>query len=265
MVEVIRLTKRFLDREFTDITSITDFEGEYISILTVEEIHKLKIYKQSSDDLRHEIEKAFWSAEDFYFCNGSIWLILGCIDYAQSDDYSRFDSQKLSEFKSCSECFKILFEDQIDDWVRRALLTKGDYLMDHGCSTILNKSRLKFSFIFKHEKWQKRLSSENVDIIMPYKELIKDFEKRWTEDTTEDTTIKRRTVLEQIIDCSQITEEDWRYYFIKKCEPLKRCGRKMICEEDEGGDWRTIVLLKTNKVRKDSDWEYLGKVIENCD
>jgi uncharacterized protein with ParB-like and HNH nuclease domain len=268
IVEVILLTKSFLDAEYTDITEITNFEGKYKSILTDEEIHKLKIYKQNSGDLRLQIEDAFWSAEDFHFCGGSIWLIWKCIDY----DCSHFDSQKLEKFEFYSKYFNILFEDQryvdddVDNLVRRALLTKGNYIIYDGYSAISNKSRQRFSFISKkNPKWKEHLSSKSVDIT-PYKELIEDFGERWakdtTEDTTDDTTIrnKRKAVLEQIIASpwsTKVTDKDWEYHFIKEPKYLKFCAQQMICEKDEGGDFGKLVLLRKNKVRSDNDWKYL--------
>jgi hypothetical protein len=215
IVNVILLTNLFLERGFTDIANITYFVKNYKMILSDEEIVKLSIYKQSSDDLRKEIEDAFWEAEDYKFCDGKISFVLDCIDF---EDISTFDAQKLSDFKDCFNNFKTLF-DNPTDLLRRALLTKGDYTVWEGYSTSLKRNR--FSFINRDKSWKEQLSSNNKEL---YKSLIKDFgDRKKTNNklTTDD-------ILNQIITdfLNNKTEKNWIYYFVKEESLLKDCKEK---------------------------------------
>jgi uncharacterized protein with ParB-like and HNH nuclease domain len=244
VVDVIHLTNRFLEKGFKDITEITYFADKYKNILSDEEVKKLKIYKQSSNDLRSEIECAFWEAEDFKFCDGKVWLIWECINYGQGGDYSCFDSQNLSEFKDCFDSFKILF-DNPTDLVRRALLTKGVYLIRDGYSTFLKSPR--YSFIKEEKRWKESLSSR--EGITPYKLLIKDFKEK------KKKINDGNKILEEIIDDFLRTAAvgQWRYYFVKNPFILEYCEKKMICVENEYDyNIENIVLLKSNKVTENN-------------
>jgi len=215
IVNVILLTNLFLERGFTDIANITNFVKNYKTILSDEEVVKLSIYKQSSDDLRKEIENAFWEAEDYKFCDGKISFILDCIDF---EDTSAFDAQKLSDFKDCFNNFKALF-DNPTDLFRRALLTKGDYTVWEGYATSLERNR--FSFINEDKRWKEQLSSNNKEL---YKSLIKDFGNR----KKTNNTLTTDDILNQIITdfLNNKTEENWIYYFVKEESLLKDCESK---------------------------------------
>jgi len=253
LVEVILLTGLFLEKEYTDITDITVFADKYKNILTDEEIAKLSIYRQSSDDLRKEMEDAFWQAEDFKYCNGKISLIWDCIDFDGSD-LSAFDKKKLSEFKDCFDNFRALFE-KPEDILRRALLTKGDYLVDEGYTKYLEKRR--YSFLIKNEEWKEQLTSN--DRIKIYKSLIKDFGNR----RKADNSAKTEDILNKIItDFLEIKKEkDWIYYFVKYPVLLDCCGDKKICGKDEN-DVGNIKLLNKTRVKDEKDYTFLKDKIK---
>ena len=245
IVDVILLTNLFLEKGFTDITNITIFETDFKNILSEEEIVKLSIYKQSSDDLRNEIENAFWEAEDYKFCDGKISLIWNCIDFDKSD-ISTFDSQKLSDFKDCFDNFKKLF-DNPTDLVRRALLTKGDYKVQDGYSSFLGQVR--YSFINEDERWKEQLSSN--EKMKLYISLIKDFGDR----KKINDTLTKDDILNQIITdfWNNKTDKDWLYYFVKDGSLLHYCQEKKICWSD---NVESIVLLKSTKVMT-NNWSRL--------
>lgn len=236
IIDVIHLSNSFLKKEFTDITSIINFEENYKNILTDEEITKLSIYKQSSDDLRQKIENTFWIAEDYKFCDGTIWLIWDCISFDKSN-ISSFDSKKLSDFEYCFENLKTLF-DNPTDLVRRSLLTKGDYSVYDGYSTSLEQRR--YSFINEETRWKEQLSSKEKSRI--YKLLINDYgSRRKVEKLTKDE------ILNQIIldFLKNKTEKDWIYYFVKEPSILSYCRDKKMCWNDK---IENIALLETTKV-----------------
>jgi uncharacterized protein with ParB-like and HNH nuclease domain len=257
LVEIILLTDNFLEKNYTDITDIAVFADNFKSIITNEEKDKLSIYKQNPGDFRKEIEKAFWQAEDFKFCDGKIELIWDCIDFNRAD-ISSFDNNKLSEFKDCFDNFKALF-DKPTDWVRRALLTKGDYLVKDGYSNFLDQNR--YSFIYEHtgkNSWKEQLTSNEKIII--YKSLIKDFGKRKKDDNSAETN----DILKQIINdfLSEKNEKDWIYYFIKIPDFLDYCKEKRICGKDEDGI-ENITLLTNKRVANENFCKPLIEMIED--
>jgi len=238
MVNVILLTELFLKREFTDIANITNFARNYKIILSDEEVIKLSIYKQSPDDLRKEIENAFWEAEDYKFCDGKISLIWDFIDF---NDISTFDTQKLSDFKECFNNFKTLF-DNPTDLLRRALLTKGDYTIWVGYSKPLQRN--KYSFINEEKGWKEQLSPNNHRIGI-YKSLIKDFGDR----KKINNTLTTDDILNQIITdfLNNKTEEDWVYHIVKDESILKNCKEEkllMYHEKDTSPDFPLKIVMQ---------------------
>jgi len=249
VVDIIRLSNLFFENGFTDITNITDFSEDYKGILTDEEVAKLSIYKQSSDDLREKIEIAFWRAENYKFCDGTVALIWDCINFDKSD-LSSFDIEKLSDFNNCLNNFIALF-DNPTDLVRRALLTKGDYLVYDGYSTSLEQHR--FSFINEPNRWKQQLYSKEKTKL--YKSLIKDFgNRKKVGNATKDD------ILNQIITdfLATKTEKDWIYYFVKEPKLLLYCGEKKICWNDNIED---IALLESTKVMN-NNWDWLKNKVK---
>jgi len=256
LVDVIILTELFLAEKYTDITDILVFADNFKSILTDEEKDKLSIYKQNPGDFRKEIEHAFWQAEDFKFCAGKIGLIWDCMDFDRSK-LSAFDMNKLSEFIDCFDNFKTLFDKPTDE-LRRALLTKGDYLVYDGYSYYLDQHR--YSFIKEQtgkNSWKEQLTSD--EKIKIYKSLIIDFGNR----KKADNSLKTNDILNQIINdfINEKTEKDWIYYFIKMPALLGWCDEKRICGKDTG-DIGEINLLKTIKVPNDNFYCPLEKMIK---
>ncbi|MGL4908980.1 MAG: DUF262 domain-containing protein [Bacteroidales bacterium] len=244
LADIIILSNNFLESNFTDIVDIITFSNEYKSILTQEEIAKLAIYKQSTDDLRANIEKTFWEVEDYKLCDGEIKVIWECIDFDLSD-LSLFDDSKLSEFEFCFNCVKMLF-DNPTDLVRRALLTKGDFTVWDGYSTSLEKNR--YSLINEEKRWKEQISSNKKKHI--YKSLITDFGKR----KKGNNDISKEDILNQIITdfLNSDPNIDWTYYFIKEPKLLSYCTHKKICWSD---DFKEIALLQvTNVVGNNWDW-----------
>ena len=248
-VDIVRLSNLFFENGFTDITNITDFAENYKGILTDEEVAKLSIYKQSSDDLRQKIEIAFWRAENYKFCDGTVALIWDCINFDKTD-LSSFDIERLSDFNDCLNNFIALF-DNPTDLVRRALLTKGDYLVYDGYSTSLEQDR--YSFINEEWRWKEQLYSKEKTKL--YKSLIKDFgNRKKVENVTKDD------ILDQIITdfLAAKIEKDWIYYFVEKPELLEYCKEKKICWDSYV---ENIALLKATKVAE-YNWRRLKDKIQ---
>lgn len=236
LIDVILLTNQFLENDFSDIVDLIRIGESFQNFLTEEEIAKLSIYKQSSDDLRHKIESSFWLAEDYKYCDGKIWLIWDSIDFDRSN-LSTFDTQKLTDFNDCFSNFKTLF-DGPTDLLRRALLTKGDYSVWDGYSTALEQHR--YSFINEESRWKEQLTTQ--EKVKPYKSLIKDYGDR----RKDNNSLKSDDILKHIISdfLNNNPEKNWIYYFIKESKLLSYCGHKKICWSE---DIKNIALLDATR------------------
>jgi len=252
VVNAVLLTNQFLEKEYTDITDIIEFSNNYKGILTDGEIAKLSIYRnhKQNEDLRLKIEYAFREVEDYKFCNGKIWLMWDCIDF-NSNNWGDFTEKTLSDFTECFDNFKSLF-DSPNDLLRRALLTKGNYMVWDGFSTSLWQDR--YSFINEDWRWKEQLTSK--DKVKYYKLLIKDYGNR----KKDDNSLGRDDILNQIIKkfLEAKTEKDWIYYFVKESSLLSYCGEKKICCSSD--DIEDIVLLQSTRVSGDNYCNVKDKV-----
>jgi uncharacterized protein with ParB-like and HNH nuclease domain len=252
LASTIGLTKLFLDANYSDIADLIELKekNSFESILTSEEISKLTIYKQSQADLRKQIETAFWSAEDFKFCDGKVWFIWHCIDYDPSQQ--SFDTQKLSDFNYCFSNFKLLF-DSPTNLLRRALLTKGDYSAYDGRTSTLEGDR--YSFINEDWRWKPQFASKGR--IEPYKLLINDFGLI----QQQNSNLTKDDILKQIISTFLTTavEKNWIYYFVKEPSVLDYCRQKLVCFQTV--DLDKIILLEARNAAQ-NNWTKLNEYIK---
>jgi len=248
----IGLTKQFLDANYSDVADLIEFQEKksYENILTIEEVSKLSIYKQSDPDLRNKIERAFWAAQDFKFCKGRIEFIWHCINYEPSKQI--FNEQKLDEFNFCFSNFKTLFESP-NDLVRRALLTKGDYKVHDGWTATFEGNR--YSFIYEDVRWEKEFS--NKVRFDSYKLLINDFGQI----KNQNINMTKDDILNQIIKTflTKTLEKNWAYYFVKEPKILEYCKQKLVCFKTN--DLNNIILLKDRKAAS-FNWERLNEFVE---
>ena len=135
--------------------------------------------------------------------------------------------------------------------VRRALLTKGNYLVWDGYSTSLEQHR--YSFIKEEKRWKEQLSS--TEKIKLYKSLIKDFGDRKKVDNATKDKILNQIITDYLADK---TEKDWIYYFVKELSLLSYCRDKKICWSD---DIEYIALLESTKV-VNNNWCWLKDKVQ---
>lgn len=251
LASTIGLTKQFLDANYSDVADLIELKDKnsFENILTSEEISKLTIYKKSQADLRKQIETAFWTAEDFKFCDGRVWFIWYCMDYDPSSQ--TFDTQKLSDFVYCFSNFKLLF-DSPNDILRRALLTKGDYSTHDGRTATLEGDR--YSFLKEDWRWKHQLASKGR--IEPYKLLLIDFGLI----KKQNSNLSKDEILKQIISTflTTATEKNWIYYFVKESCILTYCGQKLVCFQT--GNLDKIILLESRNAAQ-NNWTKLNEYI----
>lgn len=146
-------------------------------------------------------------------------------------DFAKDDVEKFKEYyKKFDDIFK---EDKESFLFQRALLTKGDYLVESGygdggeyfgfCNFNNDSSR------DKDDNWRSLFFDKKKSQIL--KELLKD---------------KRN--LEKIID--DFDKTDWRYYFIKYPQILKYCGKFFIHKNGE------MIRVLTKTVTRSYHVEY---------
>jgi len=250
VVNAIRITVEFLDRGYSDVTNLINFAEKYDSLLTREELAKLKIFKNNSD-IREDIENSFWNAEDDYFCSGSLAFLFRCMKYDISDN--TFSRDKLELFDAVFLGFSTLLKNR-DDLLRRALLTKGDYKVERSYSTTYEVK--KYSFLYNIEDWKKELAFEKSPLLNCFENLLVDYIKYW--ELNGDGT--RGAFLESIIDQYDIknSKYEWISHFIEIPEILHSCGYKLVCFGSN--DLSDIILLSGINASVGSD-EVLQEIV----
>ncbi|HHX70081.1 MAG TPA: DUF262 domain-containing protein [Gallicola sp.] len=126
IVESIQLTKQFIDDGFTDVVDLISFKEKYPRILSSEEICKLSLYKNTSDDVkRRELEETFWLAEDFKYCKGKIGHLIQMAShtndylsfkYSRSFDYNTIRTIDLNNFKEVYFAYSELIKNEDAMW-----------------------------------------------------------------------------------------------------------------------------------------------------
>jgi uncharacterized protein with ParB-like and HNH nuclease domain len=223
LINVVVLIESFLNDNHTDVVNLVNYRtnGSFANILTDEEVIKLSIYKEQIDnDVRKDIEKAFWNVEDYKFCDRKVEFIWQCIGFVPSLD--NLESFNLDKFKTYFDNLKALFNSP-DDLLRRALLTKGDYSVWDGNTTSLNGSR--HSFIAEEWRWRNQFSDTYRRNI--FKQLIIQFSQL----KISHPDSNRNKLLETIISAylNSNPAKNWVYYFIKEPSVLGYCGNKFVC------------------------------------
>ena len=243
--QCIQLTFEFLNAGLADISEIGQFRsiGKYINILTYEEIFKFKMYKNPpTETTREEVEKAFWTIEDFSITNGKILFILECMEVdVKLNQHPSFDLEKFNRF---SVHFRNLLKNPSDQ-LRRAILTFGDYTIWDGYSTNLEMHRYNFGHELKH--WREIITNQNT------KGAVLKFIRQFESDNELSSDQYSERLNKNIQDCIELGKvADWRWVFINDSTSLSFCEAKRACI---GVSW--VALLQNIKVTNSSTYEFI--------
>jgi hypothetical protein len=96
-----------------DVTRLLNYSSKLSTILSSEEIYKLKLYKLVEEDKRIELENIFWEAEDHDYMNGKIEPIFKWLKIDFSIDMSA-DFDSLQFIKLYETFLSLVSEDNID-------------------------------------------------------------------------------------------------------------------------------------------------------
>lgn len=223
LINIVILIENFLNDSHTDVVNLINYRanGSFANILTDEEAIKLSLYKRQVDnDLRKEIERAFWIVEDHKFSDRKVGFIWECIGFAPNLD--NLELFNLDKFKVYFENLKALFNSP-DDLLRRALLTKGDYSVWDGNTTSLNGSR--HSFIAEEWRWRSQFTDNYRRSI--FKQLIVQYSQLKINHPDSNRNKLLETIISTYLNSNPI--KDWLYYFIKEPNVLGYCGNKFVC------------------------------------
>lgn len=245
-IRALSLVNRLPKVGKVDVTDFLELKGEeaFATILTREEVFKLSLYKNPpTGTSREDIETAFQEAEDHALLHGRIEVIFDCmgIDFETSstEDFS------LPEFSRYLSAFKNIFENR-DDLLRRALLTKGDYLFWHGQTPTLGGVRWSFIYGGDARSWRRLL--RDFDRRSMVKALLVEYSAM-----TAGKAINPKQGLNLIIKNYLKKKRNvlsWRYNFVKHPELLHYCYEKNICYIDATP--QGIYLLKATKAMPNS-------------
>lgn len=103
-----------------DILNVLNSKKQFKSILSDEEMFKLKVLKQAGGIVRKEIEDVFWEAEDHDYLNGKIMPVFNWMEIECNN--SNVKTFPIESFRSIYKSFVSLFNDSKIDTVKLLLL-----------------------------------------------------------------------------------------------------------------------------------------------
>jgi len=235
-VNAVRLMRNFLVAGYTDVVDLIKFSdiNQFNTILTKEEVYKLTLYTYPPKNTnREELEKVIWKTEDYNLLNGQIEFILYCADIQFDDGVDGFN---IANFTFYSDLFYSLFN-KPSDLIRRALLSKGEYVIWDGYSTHLESNR--YSFGINVEEWKNILNKDdnNKGYI---KSLLQDYKTRNSGNVKDQNTILQNIIQDYLNICP--TDGNWINPFIRYESLLAYCEQKKVCYKSNSPD--KIFLLK---------------------
>jgi uncharacterized protein with ParB-like and HNH nuclease domain len=233
LVNSVNLSQEFLDNSKTDVSDLILYNHKaYDNLLTAEEIIKFKIYKTATDNAKRiKLEELFWSAEDYKLCDGRITFLWDYIDYYPNvENVGNFDIDLFEEYYNA---FRSIYN-KSDDFMRRALLTKGDYSDYDGRTSSLEGDR--YSFCNEDWRWRYLFTVKSKAHI--FKSFINDYVVRSRVALEQNSKAIFVSIIAEYLKSKR--EENWEYNIIKHEKVLSYCRQKFICFTDAG----TIYLLQ---------------------
>lgn len=114
------------------------------------------------------MEKLFWSVEEYKLCDGRVAFLWDYIDYYPTvDNVENFDIELFEEYY---EAFRSIYS-KSDDFMRRALLTKGNYRYYDDRTSSLEGDR--YSFCNEDWRWRYLFTVKSKTTI--FKSFINDY------------------------------------------------------------------------------------------
>jgi len=219
-IKAIKILLASGNDDIVELPTCTNQEKISKTILPKEERFKLNLYKNPPENESKEgLEKAFWEAEDFYLNNGKIEFVLKIIDYDISGS-NKFD---LELFLNYSKCY-IKFFTNINNLLRRALLTKGD------CWESLRSSYYGTRYTIDCKTL---IAGHNNKFVIELIKVVHKIEKIYKEKNTNE-------ILQEIITSYlESGEKKWYYSFIKYEQLLDYCKMQIIQRKED-----SILILK---------------------
>jgi hypothetical protein len=211
-----------------NLDSILKLSNVSKSLLTDEEIKKFKLYFNPPYSVhRVDLEKSFWKPEDLKVLKGEISLLFELINY-NSSGVNKFSA---NEFHSVANVFVSVFEKEVSDLFRKALLSLFDYKVYESYTWTLGMNR--YHLCHSVDEWNNLIKSSD-----KFKELVLRLKNQ----------IDLETSMKNIVQENSKNISDWRLKFLNSDLPtLGFSEEKRICVHEE-----EVYLLKGTKVYNDS-------------
>lgn len=194
------------------------------SLLTDEEITKFRLYFNPPSLVhRIDLEKSFWKAEDLKVLKGEISILFELINYNSSG----VDKFSINEFRSVENVFVSVFEKEVSDLFRKALLSLDDYKVYESYTWTLGMNR--YHLCNSVDEWNTLIKSSD-----KFKELVLRLQNQ----------IDIETSMQNIVQDNSKNISDWRLKFLSSDLPtLGFSEEKRICVHEN-----EVYLLKGVKV-----------------
>jgi len=258
IVESIQLAKQFIDNDFSDVIDLIFFKEQYPRILSSEEVCKLSLYKNATDDLkRNELEEAFWKAEDFKYCKGKIGHLLQMafhtndyllFKYSRSFDYNSIGEINLSNFKKIYSSYYELIKNEDEMWGH--LLNTHVYIEESDRVTLQGNWYLENGFLKLVMDRKENINYDLNDfLIRNEKSFIKNYTN--TEELKEETNPKNQIYIYYILHKRLLKKWSWSKWNFG------------IYEEDDYPEYTSLFNEKYIYQQYKWQWRYNVGYVEN--
>jgi hypothetical protein len=216
IIESIELSKLFLDKGYSDVVDLVNFQGKSSRLLSSEEVCKLKLYKQETNvDVRKKLEESFWKAEDFKFSKSKIGHLLQLTDYKgkseefifnRNFDYELITTIDINKFNSIFSAYSELINNEEEVW--GDLLVTSVYVENDDRLYAIGNWHLNSGFLlFVLERMKRRNEQLNDFLISKEKEFINSY--KGIEDLASEESVKDQVYIYYILHKRIIDKWNW--------------------------------------------------------
>lgn len=271
---LVEMTHKLFTENKSSFDIVGFLEGDYIknygSVLTANEIRKLKMLQLHSGNekggdfiCRNELERFFFqvTADEniSQFLEGNCDILLDCLADETGKDLSVecLTTNDLDLLSTYFDLFKnVFYPHKHEDYIRRILLTFGDYkLYDGGGSWSFERYLNRFTYVQGDDEWRELFGGENARLFIA---MMRAFKERIAKGESMDIAALRVAYLD-----SYVEQDRFQDPFIIYWKVLSYCAAKRILWES--GE-RVILLTgkKASTAYKSLQTIILSNLWEGC-
>jgi uncharacterized protein with ParB-like and HNH nuclease domain len=216
IIESIELSKLFLDKDYSDVVDLVNFQRKSSRLLSSEEVCKLKLYKQETNvDARKKLEESFWKAEDFKFSKSKIGHLLQLTDYKSKSeefvfnrnfDYELITTIDINKFNTIFSAYSELINNEEEIW--GDLLITSVYVEDDDRLYAIGNWHLDSGFLqFVLERMKRQKEKLNDILVSKEKYFVKCYKD--IDDLASEESVKDQVYIYYILHKRLLNKWNW--------------------------------------------------------